>query len=886
MRVWVKLTLFALICALVPMLGAGALLYNLLEKDIRTRASTELAADAAALLDDVVEDYDETASLLDLWTQMHVAQNVMIDDLDSLLSRTLERMAGRERFFDALLATDDTGIVVAASSSRHGLLDLAGSEAFRKARAGEAFNGWLTLPGENRPRLALALPIRALFRQELVVGTLVGLLDQEALLAELAAAHQQADDLHLLLHDRGSDSVLFGADEVVQRRLAERDPGNAGHVLLHGMPHLVASATLGSDHPQLRGLEWQLTLLAPEAAALAPVHDLRNVVAATGVLAAALAALLGMSLAVRTTRPVKALTQAARRLAEQDFGAEVPAAGSDEIGVLARSFAQMRDALRERNEALEHEVAVRLQTERALRDSERRFRDYASISADWFWEMDENLRVTELSESFTRVTGVPRERVLGHTRAQLSGGDSCPIREELEHKPYRDNRNAYRLPDGRELVIAANAVPVYAEEGNFVGYRGTGRDVTAETQAQRALLDAKEAAEQATRAKSEFLARMSHELRTPINGVLGMSELLAGTTLGERQRALVADIRRSGCALLGVINDILDFSKIEAGQVDLECVDFDLRRIVDDVAAIVSEAASRKGLALVVEVEDALPRAVRGDPARLRQVLTNLAGNAVKFTERGEVRLRLRGATGGAATTRAAVRFEVEDTGIGIDEQARAHVFDAFRQADGSTTRRFGGTGLGLAISRDLVALMGGELAVDSTPGQGSTFHFTLALEAAAADSVIEDDPLADALRELPPLRGRVLVVEDNPVNQVLACAMLDSIGLVHELAENGRVALESVAAHRFDLVLMDCDMPVLDGLCATRELRERETGAGARLTVVGLTANALAGDRERCLQAGMDDYLSKPFTRADLHTVLARWLPEARAPEAAGTGT
>ncbi len=560
-------------------------------------------------------------------------------------------------------------------------------------------------------------------------------------------------------------------------------------------------------------------------------------------------------------------------------------------------------------------------TRQALRESERHYRELVQALNEGIVGIDSEAAVNFVNERACEMLGYTEDVLLGRPLRSLIAAPFLDMLEDTLRLRREGRRFQYETAlvrkDGRAVSVLASIAPKFSKSGVYQGSLAVVTDLTTRIQMERDLLKAKEGAEAANRAKSQFLANMSHEIRTPMNGVLGMTQLLLASELDPDQRHMAESVMTSGRALLTIINDILDFSKIEAGKLELESIDFNLEALLDDVKSLFAHEAAEKGLDLIFTRENGGPRLLRGDPGRLRQILLNVVGNAVKFTERGSVQVIT--ALRRASSDHCEVIFEVRDTGVGIPFEAQSQMFDSFSQADESTTRKYGGTGLGLAISRQLCDLMHGRIYFTSIPGEGTTFHFTAMLEETASGSAKvlipttfapSSDSLVGAVQPTatapatmagtaPPMQARVLVAEDAPVNREILKYFLENLGIQVDLVQDGREAVDAVSKVAYDLVIMDCQMPEMDGYEATRIIRERErkgtspsssssprsidsdTSSDERpgVPIIALTAHVLEGDRGKCLEAGMNDYVPKPIGLQDITAVLERWLPSSLFP-------
>ena len=532
-------------------------------------------------------------------------------------------------------------------------------------------------------------------------------------------------------------------------------------------------------------------------------------------------------------------------------------------------------------------ISDRKKAESSLKESERLLAGIIDFLPDATVVIDKDGKVISWNQSMEKMTGIKAEQILGKGNYEYAipfYGERRPTLIDAVRGFHQNLRARYKaieenkdhtlaaeayIPNlrGNEIYLLGSASALYDSEGNYWGAIETIRDITERKHAEEDLETAKEKAESAALAKTEFLANMSHEIRTPMNAIIGITGLLLDENLTQNQKQDVEIIRRSGDTLLTIINNILDLTKIESGMMELEHQPFNLRDCLEVSLDMVAVDAKKKGLVTEYVIEGHVPTMILGDPTRISQILINLLNNAVKFTEKGRIRITVSAKK--ADNSRYDIHFAVSDTGIGIPEDKMGRLFQSFHQVDASTARRYGGSGLGLAISKRLAEMMGGKIWVESVSGKGSTFHFTIAAEPTSFDAINVDWPASTVeMQENLDKNLSILLAEDNQINQIVTQKMLSKLGYRSDVAANGFEVLQALERHHYDVVLMDVQMPEMDGLEAARVIRQRWADE-ERPVIIAMTASALKGDREECLAAGMDDYVSKPVKIEMLRTAL-----------------
>jgi len=599
-----------------------------------------------------------------------------------------------------------------------------------------------------------------------------------------------------------------------------------------------------------------------------------------------LVALFSFGLGLYLTRQLRQLTRASGRIAKGEFGYQLEVHGKDELAETAAAF----NTMSRRVSSLYDQVA----------ENEKRSRTIVDASLDAIIGIDQHSRIVEFNPAAEAIFGYSRETAIGAPLAETI------IPERLREAHHNGLENYLKTGEGPVLgerielpAIRANGeefpaeVSIHAESTTtgpiFIAYI---RDVTEQKRAEAELLEAKDRAEASNAVKSEFLAMMSHEIRTPINAVIGSLSLLQDTKLDDTQNELTRTGRRSSEALLGIINDILYFSKMEAGKFVFDAAPLKIIDIVDTVLVVVSPRAEDKGITTRTLISERVPQYLVGDEGRVRQVLLNLAGNAVKFTDTGGVTIEV--SLTAESEHDATIRFDVLDTGIGISAEHHDELFSEFTTLTPAYTQKFGGTGLGLAISKTLVDLMEGEIGFDSTLGEGSRFWFTVRLRKLSADAIKMVEAEAKSTANLvTKYTGTILLAEDNPANQMVTRMVLEKAGLRVDIASNGHEAVAAVRRRPYDLILMDIGMPELDGVGATAKIRKLDNER-AQTPIVAMTAHVMRGDRSKLLAQGMDGYLAKPASREQILTCIGEWLQpgavepvteEASPPPQAETG-
>lgn len=612
-----------------------------------------------------------------------------------------------------------------------------------------------------------------------------------------------------------------------------------------------------------------------------------------GLIVVLVSSLACLSISKRITKPIVVLSDRVADVANGKYKGTMPVSSHDEIGRLVDNFNHMSKKIQKssaENKAyskkLEQMVEIRTQD---LQQTTDHLTSILETTSQGFLQADNSGIILKVNPMLSEILGRKPEEIIGHSLLDFMDDNNVAIlmQEFANREPGK--KGSYEITlykrNGSLITCLINEVQLYDTQNIKTGSFAMISDISWLKDTEERLRKAKDNAENANKAKSTFLANMSHDLRTPMNGIIGMTYLALDTNLTPKQRDYLQKISYSADGLLGLLNDILDFSKIEAGQLNIEGYSFNILDLLNNIVSIMTFTAKEKGLNLILEkTTPDLPTFVNGDELRLRQILVNLIGNSIKFTEKGSVSIKV--ISENRSDNQLKLHFTVADTGIGIPTDKQKTIFSSFSQADASITREFGGTGLGLTICQQLVKLMGGKIWVESNVGQGAIFHFTIILNKGDDNNILQHNSIVTPqVKEL-----SILLVEDNEINSEIACYVLEKEGHQVVTAQNGLVSLEVLVDHDFDLILMDVQMPIMDGLTASAIIRASESNSdlspfglpqslpeklvhqcnGRHIPIVAMTANAMEGDKEKCLAAGMDNYLTKPFEPSQVRAVIA----------------